>query len=290
MTNVIPEHAIEEEVTITKDNGEPLVVTRFSNPDGSQPRAAVIISPAIAVQARFYRRFAGWLTTHGLVAYLYDHQGYGGSSRGPLKDVTADFLTWAQDPGAVVDYVAEHETVPVRWLGHSLGGQMLAFARHEHLEAATIVSAGTGYWKYWQHYGAGVLLPPVMWYLLAPVAVRTVGYFPGKKLGILGDIPPQVMRQWGRWCTMPRYMLTEYPELAKKFAGYTGPLTFITFADDRTMPLPASLSLMSWYSRADLEHHHYHPQDLGQERIDHMGIFKTHNAPLWQQIFADIIS
>lgn len=82
MTNVIPEHAIEEEVTITKDNGEPLVVTRFSNPDGSQPRAAVIISPAIAVQARFYRRFAGWLTTHGLVAYLYDHQGYGGSSVG----------------------------------------------------------------------------------------------------------------------------------------------------------------------------------------------------------------
>lgn len=131
---------------IQASNGEPIALTRFA-PSTGTARGAVLIAPAMATKASFYRTFAQWLTTRGLVAYTFDYQGYGESATTSLRHVEADICTWAADAAVVLDHVLERESVlPVQWIGHSLGGQVLPFARHDRLERATIVASGTGYW------------------------------------------------------------------------------------------------------------------------------------------------
>lgn len=43
-------------------------------------------------------------------------------------------------------------------------------------------------------------LVPLMLHLASTLLTPMFGYFPGKRLGMVGDLPPGVIRQWTRWC------------------------------------------------------------------------------------------
>ncbi|MEJ2417719.1 MAG: hypothetical protein P8Y45_12485 [Exilibacterium sp.] len=40
---------------------------------------------------------------------------------------------------------------------------------------------------------------PLMWHLLAPLLCPPFGYFPGERLGVIGNIPSAAMFQWRRF-------------------------------------------------------------------------------------------
>ena len=272
---------------ITAENGQPLNATRHAPTDTDTVRGAVILVPAMATPARHYYPLADWFTQQGYVVHTFDYQGYGASARTPLAEVEADILTWADDAAVMLDHVAETEdSVPLHWVGHSLGGQLLAFTDHSKLTQATIMCSGTGYWKLSE--GRNRVLAPALWYAIAPTTTRIRGYFPGKRLRILGDLPAPVMRQWAYWCKRPNYMLDVHPEFADSFASLTIPLTSISFTDDETMSAPATRQLESWYVNAQLEPRRYEPSQLGATRITHMGPIKYRNAHIWPELFGHI--
>ncbi len=279
-----------DEVHLTASNGERIAVQRFA-PDGwpggsSAPKLAVIIAPAMATTASFYEPFASWLAEHGCVAYTFDYQGYGSSATSPITEVQAHVMDWADDVAVVARWVQQDaQGLQITWIGHSLGGHLMPFARDEAgaliPQAAINVACGSGYWGYSE--GKMRLLAPLLWTVLAPASMRVYGYFPGKKLGVLGDVPSSVMRPWSGWCRNRGYLVGVMPEHAATYASVRIPVTSLSFTDDDMIPEPAIRDVEQRLTGARLEALRVDPEAYGLKSIGHMGFFRSKSAPVWER-------
>jgi predicted alpha/beta hydrolase len=102
-------------------------------------------------------------------------------------------------------------------LGHSLGAQLPGFLqRPEQVDGLVSIAAGSGYWRE----NAPKLRRSILyfWFVLVPLVTRLWGYFPGRKLKKVGDLPRGVILQWRRWCLNPRYSVGAEGELAARRA------------------------------------------------------------------------
>jgi predicted alpha/beta hydrolase len=174
--------------------------------------------------------------------------------------------------------------LPLHWLGHSLGGQILPFVpRHERLAKAFTVATGSGYWREyapqlrWRAWW--------LWYVAVPVSLRLAGYFPGRRLRKIGDLPHGVMAQWRRWCLDPEYAVgAEGAPVRARYAAVRAPLVAISFTDDEYMSERNTASLHSFYSNAPQVARRIAPADVGLRRIGHFGFFREPlGEPLWRR-------
>src|SRR6185369_13508312 len=100
----------------------------FFEPEG-KARGAVLIVPAMSAPQSYYQAFAQWLAGEGYHVATFDYRGTGESREGSLRGYKADIFDWAGlDSAAVLEALAERAAgLPVYWVGHSLGGQILGF-------------------------------------------------------------------------------------------------------------------------------------------------------------------
>lgn len=276
-----------ESVQIQADDGVVLKGRRF-RPAGP-PRRIVLIAAAMATKARFYTPLAQWLSGQGLAVVTFDYRGYGDSGDGDLRKVRNDLMRWAQDAANALDWlVTEADGVPVTWLGHSLGGQVIPLADHHKLHSAITVAAGSGYWR--TNPGALKYLAPALWKGLAPAAIGLAGYYPGGALKLLGDLPPNVMRQWSRWCMHPEYLIGEFPQLRARFAAFETPLAAISFTDDELLSGASITALHDFYPAANRQMLRYSPAELGVRGIGHFGFFRSGNETLWHKVLTPLLA
>jgi predicted alpha/beta hydrolase len=246
---------------------------------------AVVIVPAMGVPQSYYAPFAQWLQSIGCHAITFDYRGSGLSRRGSLRGFEADVRTWAeQDTEAVVRALADRAPgLPITWIGHSLGGQIIPFVPAHALASKVItVAAGSGYWRQ----NAAPLRRKVwiFWFGAVPLLTPLFGYFPGKRLGMVGDLPRGVIRQWRRWCLDPEYAVgAEGPEVRELFSAVALPITALSFTDDEMMSEASTRSLHGFYTGAAVTHRRVAPADLGVSRIGHFGAFKA--PELWPRLF-----
>ena len=253
------------------------------------PRAAVIIGSAMGVPQEFYAAFAEWLATQGFAAFTFDYRGTGASRpAGSLRGFKANIDDWAQlDCAALIDHVsAAHPGLPICWIGHSVGAQILGMIpNHTRLTAMLSVAAGSGYHRY--------NATPVryyvraLWYAIAPLSLLAAGYFPGKKLRVIGDLPHGVMTQWRKWCLSPDYLGSEGRELREQLARVRVPITAWSMRDDELMTLAGTQALFSLYSGTQLEIVRMDPACYGVNRIGHFGLFRSQSRDvLWPLVSA----
>ncbi len=187
--------------TVAAGDGYPLAAHTFG--DSHAARAGVLIVPAMGVEQQYYSAFAQWLAARGYFVVTFDYRGIGSSRHGSLRGFQADVLTWAERDTAAALALARDRIgdKPLLWIGHSLGGQIFGLVPgHERVRAMVTVTAGGGHWR--DYVPKLRRLAPVLWYVIVPVALLA-GYFPGRMLGIVGDVPAGVMRQWRSWCLRP---------------------------------------------------------------------------------------
>lgn len=252
----------------------------------TRARGAVLIVPAMGVPQRFYAAFASWLSDLGFHALTFDFRGMGRSRRGSLRGLDADIVTWAeQDTTAALRLLeALAPGLPVTWLGHSLGGQIVPFV-HDRGPVAKIitVATGSGYWRE----NAPALRRKVwlFWWGAVPVLTPLLGYFPGSALKMVGDLPRGVIRQWRRWCLDPEYAVgAEGPAVRDLYSSVTTPITSFSFTDDEMMSARNIESIHSFYTGASRRMRRYHPEQLGLPRVGHFGFFRPElRAPLWER-------
>jgi predicted alpha/beta hydrolase len=151
---------------------------------------AVLLVPAMGVPQSHYTALARWLAERGYAAATFDYRGTGRSRPPRLRGLSADILDWARlDCDAVLTALeAQAPGRPLSWIGHSLGGQILPFVPgHQRLAKAILIASGNGYWRQ----NAAPLRRRVwlLWYLIAPLAVSLAGYFPGRRLRMVGELP-----------------------------------------------------------------------------------------------------
>jgi predicted alpha/beta hydrolase len=260
------------------------IAARFYDPPAAKARGAVFIVPAMGVPQSYYAPFATWLVEAGFHVATFDYRGTGLSRRGPLRAVDADIVMWAeQDTQAVLSALAARAPgLPITWIGHSLGGQIVPFVRDRRNVAKVItVATGSGYWKE----NAAPLRRKVwlFWFVAAPIATPLFGYFPGKALRMVGDLPRNVLRQWRRWCLDPDYALGDGEPVRELFASVTTPITAFSFTDDEMMSEQNTASIHGFFTSAPRVMRRLAPEEIGVKRIGHFGFFKeAMKQPLWE--------
>jgi len=272
---------VDVSIDVITTDGTP-IAARFRAPT-TAVRGAVLVVPAMGVSQGYYAALATWLTEHGYAVATFDYRGTGRSRRGPLREVEADLLTWAeQDVAAVLAALAARAPgVPITWLGHSLGGQLIPFVPGAERVAKVItIATGSGYWRE----NAAPLRRKVwlFWFGAVPVATALCGYFPGKRLGMVGDLPRGVIRQWKAWCLDPAYAVGVLGSARARFAAVRTPITSLSFTDDEMMSARNTESLHGFYEGAPRTMTRLAPADVGLARIGHFGFFRPEmRAPLW---------
>jgi len=259
----------------------------------AKPKGVILIASAMGVKQSYYQSFANWLTDNGFAAVTFDYRGVGESRHGKLKDVKADIIDWAEkDCGAVIRYISDtFNDLTVYWIGHSLGGQLFPFVPGTDAVSKMItVATGSGYWKE----NAPSLKRTVwwLWYVIAPVSVRIFGYFPGRTLKKVGDLPAGVMMQWRNWCLNKDYAPGyEGESVRTKYSQVDVPITSLSFSDDQYMSKRNIESLHGFYTGSNVQMKRINPKDVDTGYIGHFGFFKEKfREKLWNtQVLPELV-
>ncbi|REL28792.1 alpha/beta fold hydrolase [Thalassotalea euphylliae] len=247
----------------------------------------------MGVEQKFYFDFADWLATQGFDVLTFDYRGIGLSLRQPLSKVQVSISEWVQqDCAYMIDKAAlMAQDKPLYWLGHSLGGQVFAMIPNRHKVTRLItVASGSGYWRKSDPKVKALSL--VLWFMLAPVATKLCGYFPGKQLGVVGNLPRQVIRQWRAWCLDPDYLVgSEGMQIRAQYQSLAIPITAIAFKDDELINYAGFEKLHSFYQSADKRHEYICPSQQNVARIGHFGFFRAqHQNTLWPTFISSMFS
>ena len=255
--------------------------------DAKSIKGKIVIASAMGVAQAYYRPIAQWLTEQGFCVLTFDCSGMGESKDKHLKEYQCNILDWAADDySAALKFVIDVDSIsPIYWIGHSLGGQVFPLVQNiEQVSKVITVSSGTGYWK--RNAPALRRKAPLFWYFIMPVATKLFGYFPGKRIGMVGDLPKQVMYQWRRWCLHPDYCVGVESESVKaKFQQIEVPLVSITFTDDELLSLTNMRDLHALFGQENKKLKEVHPKEVGEQRIGHLGFFrKEFKDNLWPRL------
>ncbi|MCY4728573.1 alpha/beta hydrolase [Nocardioides sp. STR2] len=273
-----------ERTAFRADDGRVLEATWFR--PRSPGAGRVLIAPAMATPAAFYAAFATWLAGRGMTVLTFDYRGTT-ATPSELRRETADLLTWAGDAAAALEHLLDDapagDHTPVVWIGHSFGGQVLPFVRHDLLDSAVLVATGNGHYHHnpaWLRRRA-----PLLWRGIVPLTTAAAGYFPGRRLG-LGDLPTRVARQWGRWCMHPEYWGADVRDIAARHALITHPVTLVSTSDDPLVMPSGPAALARALSNAPVSVVDLSPDQLSVDSIGHHGLFRRGLAHAWEAVFA----
>ena len=120
--------------------------------------------------------------------------------------------------------------------------------------------------------------------------MAVTGYFPGRALGLGGDLPSGVLKQWSRWCRHPEYLKADHPDAPELFAAVTAPITALSFTDDEVLSSASTRFLLGLYTGSEQVHRELAPSDVGVERIGHHGFFRKQHGDLWDELVVPSIA
>ncbi|MDX1635478.1 MAG: alpha/beta fold hydrolase [Marinobacter sp.] len=280
--NLDPKDTDRLDVELTTPGGHRISLHLF---EGDRPRAVVLVAGAMGVVQNCYEKFARFLLEQGFAVITFDYFGTGASSQGHLKDCPVRVTDWGQEDGrAVIDFARErYPDLALKWIGHSVGGQLLGMTPNVNdLDSAITVACGSGYWR--ENSPPTKRIAWLLWYLVAPVSVRVLGYFPGKRLNMVGDLPPNVIRQWRRWCLHRDYAVgVEGVALEEGFNRVRVPITAIAFTDDEMMSRRNTESIHSFFGKAPVTIQWIDPEAIGEDKVGHLGWFRErYRESVWR--------
>jgi predicted alpha/beta hydrolase len=270
-------------VSIPARDGYPLAGTLFREGEGAS--RVVVINPAVAVPARFYRHFAAGLAESGSTALTWDYRGVGASKPDRLRGFTASARDWVlHDMAGVVDWVSvELKPEKLFLVGHSLGGQVAGLLDNgPSIHGMVTMSAQSGHWRY---QGAEQKLIVLLHtYLTLPLLSRVFGYMPWALLGSGEDLPKDAALEWARWCRDPSYLLGDETLPLERYREFNAPVLAYSFGDDKWGTAGSVDVMMQAYP--NVERRHVEPADMGLARIGHVGYFKPGSDLLWPDTIA----
>ncbi|MDH5709635.1 MAG: alpha/beta fold hydrolase, partial [Hylemonella sp.] len=252
--------------------------------------ASVVIGGAMGAPQSYYAAFAAWLASQGYRVTTFDYRGHGASQPNTpgqrLRGFRADLFDWARDYEAIVAAAKQAQPDrPLYLLGHSLGAQLPGlFEQPERIAGLLSIAAGSGYWRD----NAPRLRRHVLffWHVMVPLATGVCGYFPGRRLRMVGDLPAGVVRQWRRWCMHPSYGVgAEGTAVAQRYARARYPVQAWSIDDDEMMTERGTRALLGWYAGAHHQLVRLAPAEAQARRIGHFGLFReSFRHTLWPRV------
>jgi predicted alpha/beta hydrolase len=253
---------------------------------------AVVLHAATGVAQSYYAAFAEWLVrTHGAAVLTYDYRDFAASARGHIKDSKATMSAWGilDQQAALSALIARFPDVPIRVIGHSLGGLWLSF--HDDIgkvDRVLAVASGPAYWL--SHPLSEMARVIWFWWLGGPVAVAALGYLP-RWIGLGAELPAGVYWQWRRWCLNRNFAAGAFgsslPWPRPENARFE--LTTVSLTDDALIPPAISVRLLEFYPRAPGAVLSLDPAAFGLSGFGHTGIFRKRNQVAWPKLVEALV-
>ncbi len=284
--------------TLRASDGFPLAVRLWTGNRSGPVGHAAIVNAGAGIVHSYYDRFAAFLAGNGIPTILYDYRGIGGSRPRTLIGFQASVEEWgSKDCAAVLEWVSSRFFgAKMLVVGHSVGGFVTGFAPNGgKIDRMLLVSAHTGYWR---DYASGTRLSMfVLWHALMPVITHVCGYFPGRRLHLLEDLPKGVALDWARrrkpdfWWYLKRpdgsLDLTLIASLLARFRAITGQTLALRFDDDPFATQAATDRILGLYANAPAVQVAIGPVDVGGQKVGHFGFFRTRfRETLWPRVMS----
>jgi predicted alpha/beta hydrolase len=247
---------------------------------------AVIINCATGVLARYYHRYARFLAGHGFAVLTYDYRGIGASRPPDLRKAGIRWRDWgALDFDAAVTWMRTREPHGMlAVVGHSIGGFLPGFAPAAP-QVDRILTVGAQY-AYWRDYAPAVRRRLLLrWHVAMPVLTALCGYFPGRRLGWLEDLPAGVAHEWSfRRARMEMsYPAGERSAILARFAAVRAPILAVGMTDDEFGTPEAIRRALGYYRGSARRQVLLRPADLGVAAVGHFDLFHArHSEGFWQ--------
>jgi len=135
----------------------------------------------------------------------------------------------------------------------------------------------------------------ILWHALMPSLTRVVGYFPGRRLHLLEDLPAGVALEWANrrrpdfWWnkkTMDGAADTTWKEnTLDRFQAIRAPTLALRFTDDAFATEAATVRILSLYQNCPATQMVLGPSDAGGQKIGHFGFFRSRfRDTLWPRV------
>ena len=247
---------------------------------------SVIINPATGVLARYYHHYARFLSQQGFAAITYDYRGIGASRPPRLRGCGFRWRDWGElDFDAVVSWARQRDRRGLlAVVGHSIGGFLPGFADSA-VRVDRFLSVGAQY-AYWADYAAAQRARLLLkWHLAMPAISYALGYFPGRRLGWLEDLPRGVATEWSfrGACFEHSYPRHQRQAVLARFAAVRAPILAVGVSDDEFGTPRAIQRGLEYYRRSERSQVLLRPAGLGRDSIGHFGLFHArHREDFWQ--------
>ncbi|MBK7792689.1 MAG: alpha/beta fold hydrolase [Betaproteobacteria bacterium] len=270
---------------------------RLSVPINSEAADAVaLINAGAGIDSRYYERFASYLAEAGIPTLVYDYRGIGRSRPQSMRGFEASVEEWgSKDCAAVLDWLAERFPGARRIvIGHSVGGFLTGFARNGHLiDHMVLVGAHTGYWGDYAPYARPWMY--LLWHAFMPAVTRLVGYFPGRWLHMLEDLPRGVALEWAArrkpdfWWNVRgadgQPDVARIDEVLGRFRSIHASVLALRFEDDPFATVAATERVLGLYSGCTAEQRLVTRANAGGQKIGHFGFFRSRfRDTLWPEV------
>lgn len=254
-------------------------------------KAVLIIASATGVKQKYYQKFAEFLSLHQIIVITFDYSGIGKSLYRPIKKQGNNAWDWGRlDLESVINYAAElYPGLKLSIIGHSMGGQLIGLSKASlKLDKVILVAAQSGYWKYWS--GFARIKMWLNWYLLFPILISVFGFFPGKKISGMENLPKHVAKQWSQWGRHKDYLLSEIPLDQTVYQQLDLNFTAYSIEDDSYAPKRAVDWLCQVYANAKMKRIHLDPKEFNTDKIGHFGIFREKfKDSLWVLLLDEVV-
>ncbi|TCS06990.1 alpha/beta fold hydrolase [Rhizobium sp. BK418] len=244
----------------------------FWNGADNGGNGSVIINPATGVVARYYHYYARFLAEHGFDVLTYDYRGIGLSRPARLKGSGYRWQDWGEQDFDAARLFMENKRPGEQLLvvGHSIGGFLPGFsASTEGITRVLAIGAQYGHWRDYAETRRWRLF--LKWHVVMPATTLLFGYFPGRRLGWLEDLPKDVALDWA-------FQRGWKEPASRHFENFRAPVLSLTVSDDEIATVQALRRGFSHYRNAQVEEVLLRPEDLGFSRIGHFDLFHARHA------------
>lgn len=233
--------AAVQEITVPARDGYLVPLEVF---EVAEPRANLLMLPALGIQARLYRRLGTQLAESGIAMTALEQRGHGRSALRPSRRCDFGFREWlTADVPAALDWLrARTPKVPLFLAGHSLGGHLALMARSLYPSDVTGVILLTTATPYYGCYQGVTRLQVRILIAGVPILTALLGYYPGHRLGFGGREARRLMADWLVMARENRYDAAgmEHEDLERRVRDAGGPVLSICCDRDGLAP-PAAI-------------------------------------------------
>lgn len=262
------------------------------------PHTALLINPATGVAARYYGRYAAFLARSGFAVLTYDYRGIGASRPKSLRGFRATKHDWgALDCEAAIQFLSNSfPRLPMMAVCHSIGGFALGLAPSA-TKVHRALFVGCQY-AYWNDYHWLLRVPMWMnWHIVMPILTQIFGYFPGKTLRWLEDLPAGVAMEWAtrfhpsfhkRYDRLAHALSpAEGGALEARMGAIKADILAIADVNDPFATLAATTRLLKYFKGSQREFVRIHRRKQGLPKLGHFGFFHDRfKRTLWVESLA----